>query len=155
MEFLDPKLDEYVVAHSEEESELLNELNRETHLKVLIPRMIAGHYQGRVLSMLSQMINPKTVLEIGTYTGYSALCFAEGLQEGGIIHTIDYNEELESMQSRYFEKSDYRNNIKQYVGNALDIIPKIEGTIVRALKLYHKIYIYSINLCIHFFLIKI
>lgn len=127
MEFLDPKLDEYIVAHSENESELLGDLNRETHLKVLIPRMIAGHFQGRVLSMLSHMIRPKNVLEIGTYTGYSALCFAEGLQEGGMIHTIDHNEELESMQSRYFEKSEYRNVIKQYVGDALDIIPSIEG----------------------------
>ena len=127
MEFLDPKLDEYVVAHSEIEPELLAQLNRETYLKVLIPRMIAGHFQGRVLSMLSHMIRPKTVLEIGTYTGYSALCFAEGLQAGGVVHTIDRNEELESIQNRYFEKSGFRNIIKQYIGNAPDIIPQIEG----------------------------
>ncbi|MBD79938.1 MAG: methyltransferase [Crocinitomicaceae bacterium] len=127
MEFFDPKLDEYVIQHSEPESELLEELNRETHLKVLIPRMIAGHYQGRVLSMLSHMINPKNVLEIGTYTGYSALCFAEGLKEGGIIHTIDHNEELESIQSRYFENSKYGDRIKRYVGDALQVIPTISG----------------------------
>lgn len=127
MNFFDPKLDEYVVEHSEKESELLQELNRETHLKVLIPRMIAGHYQGRVLSMLSHMISPKSVLEIGTYTGYSALCFAEGLQEYGTVHTIDNNEELKDIQSRFFEQSEYRSSIKQHVGNALDIIPKIEG----------------------------
>jgi len=127
MEFLDPKLDEYVVEHTEVESELLNELNRETHLKVLIPRMIAGHFQGRVLSMLSHMINPKRVLEIGTYTGYSALCFAEGLQSGGEIHTIDYNEELEPMQTRYFEASEYTNCIIPHIGNALDIIPQLKG----------------------------
>ena len=127
MEFLDPKLDEYVGAHSEKEATLLSELNRETYLKVLVPRMIAGHYQGRVLSMLSHMIKPKTILEIGTYTGYSALCFAEGLQSKGMIHTIDHNEELVEMQNRYFEQSDYRAQIKQYTGNALDIIPTIEG----------------------------
>lgn len=127
MEFLDPKLDEYVVAHSEKEPTLLSELNRETYLKVLIPRMIAGHFQGRVLSMLSHMIKPKTILEIGTYTGYSALCFAEGLQSKGMIHTIDHNEELVEMQNRYFEQSDYRAQIIQYTGNAVDIIPTIEG----------------------------
>jgi predicted O-methyltransferase YrrM len=127
MEFLDPKLDEYIVAHSENEPSNLEELNRETHLKVLIPRMIAGHYQGRVLSMLSHMIKPKTVLEIGTYTGYSAICFAESLQQDGIIHTIDHNEELEAMQTRYFEKTGNLKCIKQYVGEALDIIPTIEG----------------------------
>ncbi|MGB0403415.1 MAG: O-methyltransferase [Salibacteraceae bacterium] len=127
MEFIDPKLDEYVVNHSEPESELLTDLNRQTHLKVLIPRMIAGNYQGRVLSMLSHMIRPKTVLEIGTYTGYSALCFAEGLKPDGVIHTIDHNEELETMQSSFFAKSGFRSRIKQYVGEALDIIPEIEG----------------------------
>ena len=127
MEFIDAKLDEYIIDHSESESELLADLNRQTHLKVLIPRMIAGNYQGRVLSMLSHMIRPKRILEIGTYTGYSALCFAEGLQEGGMIHTIDHNEELESMQNLYFEKSGFRDRIKQYVGEALEIIPQIDG----------------------------
>lgn len=127
MEFLDKKLDDYITAHSEIENEVLSELNRQTHLQILIPRMIAGHYQGRVLSMLSHMIKPKNVLEVGTYTGYSAICFAEGLAENGIIHTIDLNEELESFQSNYFEKSGFRDKIVQHIGNALDIIPKIEG----------------------------
>lgn len=127
MEFIDEKLDEYIIDHSESEPELLADLNRQTHLKVLIPRMIAGNYQGRVLSMLSHMNRPKRILEIGTYTGYSALCFAEGLQEGGMIHTIDHNEELESMQNLYFEKSGFRDRIKQYVGEALEIIPQIDG----------------------------
>ena len=127
MEFLDKKLDDYVTAHSEVENEVLADLNRQTHLKVLIPRMLAGHYQGRVLSMLSHMIKPTTILEIGTYTGYSAICFAEGLAENGVIHTIDLNEELESLQSEYFEKSGFSNQIVQHVGNALDVIPQIEG----------------------------
>ena len=104
MEFLDPELDNYVVNHSENEPELLKELSRETWLKVLNPRMLAGHLQGRALSMLSQMVQPKHVLEIGTFTGYSAICLAEGLVEGGIIHTIDINEELESIASKYFKQ---------------------------------------------------
>lgn len=127
MDFLDKKLDDYVVAHTEPENEVLEELNRQTHLQVLIPRMLAGHYQGRVLSMLSHMIKPKSVLEIGTYTGYSAICFAEGMPENGVIHTIDLNEELESFQNKYFEKSGYRNKIVQHIGNALEIIPALEG----------------------------
>ncbi|MAZ36822.1 MAG: methyltransferase [Crocinitomicaceae bacterium] len=127
MEFLDKKLDDYITAHSEVENEVLAELNRQTHLKVLIPRMIAGHYQGRVLSVLSHMIKPKTVLEIGTYTGYSAICFAEGLAENGTIHTIDLNEELESFQSEYFKKSGCADKIVQHVGSALEVIPKLEG----------------------------
>jgi len=127
MEFLDKKLDDYVTSHSEVENEVLADLNRQTHLKVLIPRMLAGHYQGRVLSMLSHMIKPTTILEIGTYTGYSAICFAEGLAENGVIHTIDLNEELETFQSEYFEKSGCADQIVQHIGNALEVIPKIEG----------------------------
>ncbi|MFT6442549.1 MAG: putative O-methyltransferase YrrM [Salibacteraceae bacterium] len=127
MEFLDEKLDDYVTAHSEAENDVLAELNRQTHLKILIPRMLAGHYQGRVLSMLSHMIKPTTILEIGTYTGYSAICFAEGLADNGVIHTIDLNEELESFQSEYFKKSGCSDQIVQHVGKALEVIPKIEG----------------------------
>ena len=126
MNFFDPKLDEYVVEHSEKESELLQELNRETHLKILIPRMIAGHYQGRVLSMLSHMISPKSVLEIGTYTGYSALCFAEGLAENGHIVTIDKNEELEDLVNEYVAKSEYKDQIKCIIGDAMEIIPGLK-----------------------------
>lgn len=125
MHFLPEELDDYLVNHSEEEPELLKELTRETHQKILQPRMLSGHYQGRVLSLLSKIINPKTILEIGTYTGYSALCLAEGLQAGGELHTIDINEELMGFQRKYFERSGYGKQIHQHLGNALEIIPTI------------------------------
>ena len=128
MNFLPDKIDNYAVNHSEDEPEILKELSRETWQKVLIPRMLSGHYQGRLLSMLSKLINPKSILEIGTYTGYSALCLAEGLQKKGSLYTIDKNEELFDIQKKYFDKSDYKNQIKQYLGNALDIIPTINDT---------------------------
>ena len=120
------KLDEYLINHSEKEPELLSNLNRETNLKVLQPRMISGTYQGRLLSVISKIINPKKILEIGTFTGYSTLCLAEGLHENGEIHTIDINEELYDLQSKYFKKSSFNNNITQHLGNALDIIPKLD-----------------------------
>lgn len=126
MEFLDPKLDAYVVSHSQEEPKVLQELSRETWLKILNPRMLAGHLQGRALSMLSHMIAPEKVLEIGTFTGYSAICLAEGLAKDGVIHTIDINEELETMASKYFEKAGVKNNIIQYIGDAIEIIPTID-----------------------------
>ena len=128
MKFLSEDLDNYVVAHSDNEPELLKQLNRETNQKILQPRMLSGHYQGRVLSMISKLANPKTILEIGTYTGYSALCLAEGLQTEGELHTIDINEELYDFQKKYFDKSDYKNQIHQHIGNALDIIPKLNMT---------------------------
>ena len=128
MHFLPEKLDNYVVAHSQKEPELLQQLSRETWQKVLAPRMLSGHFQGRVLSMLSKLINPKNVLEIGTYTGYSALCLAEGIQPKGKLHTIDTNEELYDLQRRYFDKSGFGNQIIQYTGNAINIIPKIDKT---------------------------
>ena len=120
------KLDEYLINHSEKEPELLSNLNRETNLKVLQPRMISGAYQGRLLSLISKIINPKKILEIGTFTGYSTLCLAEGLRENGEIHTLDINEELYSLQRKYFKKSSFNSNIIQYLGNALDIIPKLD-----------------------------
>ncbi len=126
MDFLPEKIEDYVIAHSEDEPELLQQLNRETWQKVLAPRMLSGHFQGRVLSMLSKLIQPKSILEIGTYTGYSALCLAEGITKDGTLHTIDHNEELLALQKKYFDKSSYKNQIKQYTGNALDIIPKIK-----------------------------
>ncbi|MFD2566989.1 O-methyltransferase [Pseudotenacibaculum haliotis] len=126
MNFLPEKIDSYVVAHSQQEPTVLKELSKETWQKVLNPRMLSGAFQGRVLSMISKLIAPKNVLEIGTYTGYSAICIAEGLAKEGMIHTIDKNEELEDLQNKYFEKSGYRSNIKQYAGNALEIIPTIE-----------------------------
>ncbi|MFT4642306.1 MAG: caffeoyl-CoA O-methyltransferase [Candidatus Azotimanducaceae bacterium] len=126
MDFLPEKIDNYVVNHSEDEPQLLQELSRETWQKIMVPRMLSGHFQGRVLSMISKLVNPKNILEIGTYTGYSALCLAEGMQENGNLHTIDRNEELYDFQRKYFNKSDYGTNIKQYVGNALDVISTID-----------------------------
>mgnify|MGYP001481210236 FL=1 len=128
MNFLDHNLETYVAEHSEQEPELLQELARETHLKILQPRMLSGAYQGRLLALLSKLIAPKHILEIGTYTGYSALCLAEGLQADGQIDTIDINEELTDMQRKYFDVSGYGKHIVQHLGNAAEIIPTIEGT---------------------------
>lgn len=128
MHFIPEALDDYVVAHSEDEPTLLKALTRETYQKVLQPRMLSGHYQGRLLSMLSKLIRPKTILEIGTYTGYSALCLVEGMQTDGALHTIDINEELHDFQRKYFDASDYGAQIFQYTGNALEIIPEMDVT---------------------------
>ena len=128
MHFLPEEIDEYIVAHSQSEPDFLAKLNRETNQKVMQPRMISGHYQGRVLSLLSKMKAPKTILEIGTYTGYSALCLAEGLTEGGRLHTIDVNEELYDFQKKYFEASAYSEQIIQHLGDATEIIPNIAET---------------------------
>lgn len=125
MNFLPEKIDNYVVNHTQKEPELLQQLNKETWQKVLNPRMLSGGYQGRILSMISKLIQPKTILEIGTYTGYSALCLAEGMQKNGTLFTIDKNEELEDFAKKYFEQSPYTKQIKQLVGNALDIIPTL------------------------------
>ena len=126
MHFLHENIDNYVVRHSQQEPKILQELTRETWQKVLNPRMLSGAFQGRVLSMISKLIQPKNILEIGTYTGYSALCLAEGLEKDGQIFTIDKNEELAELQKKYFEKSDYKNQIQSFLGNALEIIPTIK-----------------------------
>ncbi len=126
MEFIDAHLDAYVCAHTEKESEVLKELNRRTHLSVLSPRMLSGHFQGRVLSMLSHMIQPKRILEIGTYTGYSAICLAEGLAEGGLLTTIDVNEEQEELVNEYIAKAGLEAQIDHIVGDATKIIPTLE-----------------------------
>jgi len=126
MDFISSALDNYVVNHTEKEPVLLQQLTRETYQKILQPRMLSGPYQGRVLSMLSKLIRPKSILEIGTYTGYSALCLAEGMAENGILHTIDINEELTAFQRKYFDRSPFGNQIKQHLGNAIDIIPQID-----------------------------
>ncbi len=126
MHFLSPVLENYIADHSQAEPELLTELSRETHLKVVQPRMITGHYQGRVLSLLSKLIAPKYILEIGTYTGYSAICLAEGLLKDGELHTIEVNEELHSMQRTYFDRSGYGPQIVQHTGDALDIVPELD-----------------------------
>jgi predicted O-methyltransferase YrrM len=128
MHFISDKLDDYIVEHSEDEPELLQALTRETYQKILQPRMLSGHYQGRVLSILSKLIRPKTILELGTFTGYSALCLAEGLQSNGMLHTIDINEELVAFQRKYFDQSKYATQIHQHLGPALEIIPTLNTT---------------------------
>lgn len=126
MNFLSDKIDRYAIDHTQKEPELLQKLNKETWQKALVPRMLSGHYQGRVLSMISKLVNPRNILEIGTYTGYSALCLAEGMQKNGVLHTIDHNEELEYLQHKFFNASAYKDQIITYVGEALEIIPKIK-----------------------------
>lgn len=128
MHFIPENLDNYISKHSEDEPELLQQLNRETYQKILQPRMLSGHYQGRFLSMVSKIVQPKNILEIGTYTGYSSLCLAEGMQEDGELHTIDINEELMDFQRNYFDKSSFGNQIIQHLGDALEIIPKLNKT---------------------------
>lgn len=125
MHFISETLEDYVALHSENEPALLAALNKETHQKILQPRMLSGHLQGRVLSMLSKLIRPNAILEIGTYTGYAALCLAEGLQENGTLDTIDINEELYDFQRKYFDQSKWKDQIHQHLGNALEIIPTL------------------------------
>jgi caffeoyl-CoA O-methyltransferase len=124
MEILNEQLQRYAELHSTAENDLLKSINRDTHANVLMPRMLSGHLQGRVLSMISQMIRPKVILEIGTYTGYSALCLAEGLAQGGKIITIDINEELEEKVRGYFKP--YGDKIDYRIGRALDIISTLD-----------------------------
>lgn len=126
MHFISEALEEYVAKHSENEPDLLVRLNKETHQKVLQPRMLSGHFQGRVLSMLSKIIRPNNILEIGTYTGYAALCLAEGLTERGTLDTIDIKEELVAFQRKYFDQSPWSTQIHAHLGNALDIIPTLD-----------------------------
>jgi predicted O-methyltransferase YrrM len=126
MHFISQDLENYIEQHSEKEPELLAALNKETYQKVLLPRMLSGHFQGRVLSMLSKLIRPVNILEIGTYTGYSALCLCEGMQENGILHTIDIKEELVDFQRKHFDKSPWGNQIVQHLGEAMDIIPTLD-----------------------------
>ena len=127
MNFISDQLQQYIDNHSMEESDLLKALDRETHQKVLQPRMLSGSYQGRLLALLAKMIGPKKILEVGTYTGYSTLCMAEGLNTGGLIDTIDHNEELADMQRRYFDQSPYGIQIVQHVGEAKDILKTLAG----------------------------
>jgi predicted O-methyltransferase YrrM len=128
MHFLSEDLEDYVALHSQKEPELLAQLNKETYQKILLPRMLSGHFQGRVLSMLSKLIRPKNILEIGTYTGYATLCLCEGMQENGIVHTIDIKEELVDFQRKYFDQSPWGNQIVQHLGEAIAIIPTLEAT---------------------------
>jgi predicted O-methyltransferase YrrM len=126
MHFISQELEDYIEQHSEKEPVLLAALNKETYQKILLPRMLSGHFQGRVLSMLSKLIRPLNILEIGTYTGYSALCLCEGMQEGGQLHTIDIKEELVDFQRKHFDKSPWGKQIVQHLGEAIDIIPTLE-----------------------------
>lgn len=126
MEFIDQNIENYALAHTTKENELLSELNRNTWLKVLQPRMLSGHLQGRILSLISLLKQPKKILEIGTYTGYSALCLAEGLASGGQLITIDKNEELEDVAKTYIERSDYAQQIEIKIGDAMEIVPQLE-----------------------------
>jgi len=126
MHFISQELEDYIEQHSEKEPDLLAALNKETYQKILLPRMLSGHFQGRVLSMLSKLIRPANILEIGTFTGYAALCLCEGMQENGQLHTIDIKEELETIQRKYFDKSPWGNQIFQHLGEAIAIIPTLE-----------------------------
>jgi predicted O-methyltransferase YrrM len=128
MDFISEKLTEYISRNSNIEPEILARLNQETHQKILKPRMLSGHIQGRFLSMISKMKSPSTILEIGTYTGYGTLCLSEGLKEDGKIFTIDRNEELLKIQNKYFEKSGKRNKIIQLTGNAKEILNDLNET---------------------------
>jgi caffeoyl-CoA O-methyltransferase len=127
MHFISEELEQYIADHTSAQGSLLDELEKETWRKVLVPRMISGHVQGRALAMFSKMISPKRILEIGAYTGFSALCLAEGLGENGILDTIEVNEELCEMQDRFWEMSGKREQIHRYLGEALQILPKLEG----------------------------
>jgi predicted O-methyltransferase YrrM len=122
------QIDKYILDHIDSEDEILKELDRETNLKVIGGRMISGHLQGQVLTMLSKMIQPKNILEIGTFTGYSAICLAKGLQKNGKLITIEINDELESFASKYFKKAGLTDCIEQRIGSAIDIIPTLNQT---------------------------
>jgi len=126
MHFISQELEDYIEQHSEKEPALLAALNKETYQKILLPRMLSGHFQGRVLSMLSKLIRPVNILEIGTFTGYAALCLCEGMQENGQLHTIDIKEELATIQRKYFDKSPWGSQIFQHLGEAIAIIPTLE-----------------------------
>ena len=125
MDFISDKLADYLNKNSEKEPEILSQLSKETHQKILQPRMLSGHIQGRFLSFISKIKSPDKILEIGTYTGYSTICLAEGLSKNGRIDTIDKNEELIKIQNKYFKKSGFRDNIFQHTGNALDILKSL------------------------------
>jgi len=125
MDFLPKEINNYCEEYSQKEDDVLYDLNRKTNQKILRPRMLSGHLQGQLLTMFSNMISPSKILEIGTYTGYSAICLARGLKKDGVLHTIDINEELEYFAREYFEKANLSKQIISHVGNAMDILPKL------------------------------
>ena len=126
MDFIPEEINQFSEEHTTEESALIYDLNRQTHIQIMIPRMLSGHLQGKILSLFSHMIKPKNVLEIGTYTGYSALCMAEGMQKEGVLVTIDKNEEIAEFTQSYFDKSDFANQIDYQLGNAIELIPELD-----------------------------
>ncbi|HYV93747.1 MAG TPA: O-methyltransferase [Chitinophagales bacterium] len=126
MHFFPEELEQYTVAHTKQASEVLQELERETYARIYMPQMVSGHLQGRFLSMISKMVQPKNILEIGTFTGYSAICLSEGLEEGGTLFTIDVNAELETMTRKYLGKAGVSDKIKYLIGNAVEIIPQLD-----------------------------
>ena len=128
MDFIQKNIEEYALAHTTEESELLQKLTRETHAKVLYPRMLSGQMQGQFLAMISRMMRPQHILEIGTYTGYATHCLAEGLTEDGVLTTIEVNEELEAFTRSFLEQSDYYSQINLLIGSAINIIPSLDFT---------------------------
>lgn len=128
MEFIDEQIEAYSLAHSEPETAILKKINRDTHANVMMPRMLSGHLQGNLLAMFSHMIQPQHILEIGTFTGYSAVCLAQGLKENGKLHTIDINEELEDRVRTFFEEAGLTHKISYHIGNAMEIIPTIHET---------------------------
>src|SRR5690606_17089899 len=129
------------------ESDLLRRIHRETYLKETMPHMLSGHYQGRVLSMLSKLVSPKLALEIGTFTGYATLCLAEGLARDGVLHSIDINEEQFERVSGYFAESEYADRIRYHIGDAADVIPTIEGTFDLYLSMLTRSVICTITTC--------
>lgn len=123
---IDKKLHEYILNHTTSEDEVLNELNRETNSKILYPRMLAGHLQGKILEMISRMIFPDNILEVGTYTGYSAICLAKGLNKNGRVHTIERNDELTEFSKKYIRKAGFDKEIVLHTGDAQEIIPRLD-----------------------------
>lgn len=126
MTFEPDLLEEYILAHIDEEDDVLKQLNRETHTKILYSRMLSGHLQGKMLTMIANMIVPKNILELGTFTGYSAICLAKGLRGDGQLHTIEINDELEEMAAKYFDRSESAAQIIQHIGDATEIVPQLD-----------------------------
>ncbi|MBI3501806.1 MAG: O-methyltransferase [Bacteroidetes bacterium] len=126
MNFLPPEIEEYALKNSDAELDVLKKLNRETHLKMTMPQMLSGHMQGLMLQMFSKMIRPKNILEIGTFTGYSAICLAQGLQNGGMLHTIDVNEEFKEIIMRYIKEAGLQGKITLHIGSAVNILPLLK-----------------------------